>query len=595
MIKNLGKFRQWTGERLGAAKATLHTEDFQRLEQDTERKRTGFEKVQQATELFYGQLSKKKPSPEDPKAKVSPASAVGTCWISHSSVFGDDSLLGSALMSYGQAESRIAMLQEDYLNAVKEDYMETLERGMQEYREYLNLRKKLESRRLDYDAKLSKLQKAKKEKPELEQEMQASKMKYEETEYDLIQKMMYLQDFEYEHFESLRRLLDAQHAYYSSAVELLDGVRSSWSHGAPAAGPRSAGPPVYHTPTPPIASSIPNDSMTFGAGANVDDGSSIGNYGGAVRTPPPPPPTSMNRRLSTRQGSSDSLNLARRVSTRQASTDSNASSLQHPQQRAPRRVPSAASIHSTGSTSTAATNPIGVAAVATATAAARRPPSPPARRKRRALYDFAGESADELTFTAGSMITVLEEVDEGWWLGELDGQRGIFPVNYTENVSPPMPARPNTTMTTPPAVAPTALMEHPEEDEAADSPFHDEYATPTRLASPPAPPVANHYQQAVPVHTKPSISSSSRTPPPAPSQQYHHQPSSVSTPLSISSRSTPASTPQAVRTPAVDYFASHTQPEGASNAPPCQECGCVDFSPNVFKKGQCKMCFHAHT
>lgn len=99
-------------------------------------------------------------------------------------------------MSYGQAESRIAMLQEDYLNAVKEDYMDTLERGMQEYREYLNLRKKLESRRLDYDAKLSKLQKAKKEKPELEQEMQASKMKYEETEYDLIQKMMYLQDFE---------------------------------------------------------------------------------------------------------------------------------------------------------------------------------------------------------------------------------------------------------------------------------------------------------------------------------------------------------------------------------------------------------------
>lgn len=374
-------------------------------------------------------------------------------------------------------------------------------------------------------------------------------------------------------------------------MELLDGVRSSWSHGAPPAGPRSAGPPVYHTATPPAASSIPNDSMSFAATPSVDDG----NYGGAVRTPPPPPPTSINRRLSTRQGSSDSLSLARRVSTRQASTDSNASSHLQQQQRVPRRVPSAASIQSTGSTSTAATNPAGVAPPA-----ARRPPSPPARRKRRALYDFAGETTDELTFTAGSVITVLEEVDEGWWLGELDGQRGIFPVNYTESVSPPMPARPNTT-TAPPTVAPTALVEHPEEDEAADSPFHDEYATPARLASPPAPTAAasstaSHYQHAIPVHTKPSFSSSSRTPPPAPSsQQYQHQPSSVSTPLSISSRSTPASTPQAVRTPAVDYFASQTQQEDASHAPPCQECGCIDFSPNVFKKGQCKMCFHAHT
>lgn len=74
--------------------------------------------------------------------------------------------------------------------------MATLEVGLHEYKEYQSLRKKLESRRLDYDAKMGRLQKAKKEKPEWEQEMQASKLKYEETEYDLIQKMVYLQDYE---------------------------------------------------------------------------------------------------------------------------------------------------------------------------------------------------------------------------------------------------------------------------------------------------------------------------------------------------------------------------------------------------------------
>lgn len=43
------------------------------------------------------------------------------------------------------------------------------------------MQKKLQSRRLDYDAKLAKVQKAKKEKPEWEEEMQAAKSKYEDT------------------------------------------------------------------------------------------------------------------------------------------------------------------------------------------------------------------------------------------------------------------------------------------------------------------------------------------------------------------------------------------------------------------------------
>jgi chromosome segregation ATPase len=79
---------------------------------------------------------------------------------------------------------------------MKYDYLDKLEEGMNQFKEYQSLRKKLESRRLDYDAKLARLQKSKKEKPELEQEMQAAKMKYEEAEYDVIQKLASLQEFE---------------------------------------------------------------------------------------------------------------------------------------------------------------------------------------------------------------------------------------------------------------------------------------------------------------------------------------------------------------------------------------------------------------
>lgn len=56
-------------------------------------------------------------------------------------------------------------------------------------KEYQTLQKKLQSRRQDYDAKLAKVQKAKKEKPEWEEEMQAAKAKYEETRENVLNLM----------------------------------------------------------------------------------------------------------------------------------------------------------------------------------------------------------------------------------------------------------------------------------------------------------------------------------------------------------------------------------------------------------------------
>lgn len=105
-------------------------------------------------------------------------------------------MLGIALINLGQTETRIAALQEALAQDIHTGYLTTLENGLAEYKEYDSLRKKLASRRLDYDSKLNRLNKAKKEKPELEQEMQASRIKYEDTEHDLIQKMAYIQEFE---------------------------------------------------------------------------------------------------------------------------------------------------------------------------------------------------------------------------------------------------------------------------------------------------------------------------------------------------------------------------------------------------------------
>jgi hypothetical protein len=90
-------------------------------------------------------------------------------------------------------EQDLGKLQLDLSKKVGDGYMKTLSDGLEEYKDYDHLKRKLDSRRLDYDAKLNRLGKAKKEKPELEQEVQAAKLKYEETEHLLFERMAHIQ------------------------------------------------------------------------------------------------------------------------------------------------------------------------------------------------------------------------------------------------------------------------------------------------------------------------------------------------------------------------------------------------------------------
>lgn len=65
------------------------------------------------------------------------------------------------------------------------------------------------------------------------------------------------------------------------------------------------------------------------------------------------------------------------------------------------------------------------------TARILKPPSLQDKKIVRALYDFSG-STDELSFKAGDEIMVVNEVLDGWWMGELDNRKGLFPTAYTE-------------------------------------------------------------------------------------------------------------------------------------------------------------------
>ena len=58
-----------------------------------------------------------------------------------------------------------------------------------------------------------------------------------------------------------------------------------------------------------------------------------------------------------------------------------------------------------------------------------------AQVKQRLIDGFVTVSADsdEISFDPGDLITEIDQVDDGWWIGTApDGSRGLFPANYVE-------------------------------------------------------------------------------------------------------------------------------------------------------------------
>lgn len=135
--------------------------------------------------------------------------------------------------------------------------------------------------------------------------------------------------------------------------------------------------------------------------------------------------------------------------------------------------------------------------------------------KVKAIYEYASEHDDDLKFSIGQIITVTEEEDDDWYVGEyVDDagakQEGIFPRNFVEKYEPTAPPRPTRTRTKKDA-----------EHAPAPAGSSEEPATPT-LASPtePAPKVED--ESAFPREAKAAVSrprgGAPSAPPPKPAE-----------------------------------------------------------------------------
>ena len=84
------------------------------------------------------------------------------------------------------------------------------------------------------------------------------------------------------------------------------------------------------------------------------------------------------------------------------------------------------------------------------------PPAPPGAKiqQARALWGYNEDRSDpnDLTFSAGDIIDIVEETNADWWRGRFNGKEGLVPSNYMEKIAAPalsMPApAPVTTVTT---------------------------------------------------------------------------------------------------------------------------------------------------
>lgn len=139
--KNLGKFKQWTSEKIGSAEKTDTSDDFKQLEVETEQRRDSLEKLESTLDIYLKALSKRKPTADD-KGKTMPVEALGTCMVSQACLLGEEMPYGRALLKAGQAHEKIATIQGDFVNNARVGYYANLDRSLTDMKDFANLRKK---------------------------------------------------------------------------------------------------------------------------------------------------------------------------------------------------------------------------------------------------------------------------------------------------------------------------------------------------------------------------------------------------------------------------------------------------------------------
>ncbi|KAI0351220.1 BAR-domain-containing protein [Trametes cingulata] len=261
--KQLGKLRQLVGEVILTRDKTIQSDEFRELEHDIELRRQGLWRLDVASDDYRHYLMKKKFSEAvENSDKLLAVDALGVVMIKHGEEFGEDSAYGQSLVSFGRAHCNVASLQESFAMTFEESYLSAIRQSEDEIKEYQVQRKKLESRRLSYDAAAAKLEKLKsakkdkeKEREEAEEEYENAKARYEETLEDVRARMWAIQENEVVQLRELTSFLDLEISFVRSYLDELQKVKDHWIDEETL---RKLGAPKARPPPRPTSSSRAN-------------------------------------------------------------------------------------------------------------------------------------------------------------------------------------------------------------------------------------------------------------------------------------------------------------------------------------------------
>ncbi|EGO02912.1 hypothetical protein SERLA73DRAFT_165839 [Serpula lacrymans var. lacrymans S7.3] len=477
--------KQWAGEKIYSRDKTVIADEFKELEQDIDLRKEGLLRMQTVSEVYHRALSKKKESAAAHETeKLMPIDALGIVMITHGEEFGEDSEYGTSLVKMGRAHCKVATLQEAYALTFNDTFISSCQKFGDDIKDYEHQRKKLESRRLSYDAAITKAEKLKsskkeKDKKEAEEELQRCRLRYEETSEDVRVRMHAIQENEIQQLRELTTFLDLELNFAKQYYEVLKDVKQTWCNESTLSkfeSSRSTGPlHVFSRSMDDTKfNSVRSKRSTKTTRSNAVDSSeeSEGELTGKPPlrrksdsgSKPPSRPTSRASRLRSDSAATVDAGKTDRSTKRKSVTGWASSAVSTISGRGKKenfsalpndeddvkdisdisRPPSSRSF--TKKSPIIKSKDLGNESSPRIPIRILKPPSRQDKKIVRALYDFTG-SSDELSFKAGDEIMVINEVLEDWWLGELDdGRRGLFPTPYTEistsrATRPPLPHR----------------------------------------------------------------------------------------------------------------------------------------------------------
>ncbi|KAM0255708.1 hypothetical protein ACHAQJ_005462 [Trichoderma viride] len=227
--RKIDRAMQWAGEKMGAEAKATHTDEFRELEAEMDIRHEGMEHLLKSMNIYTRWLSRHCDALED-RSRSIPLAHLGKTMTAHAAEL-PDTEYSRRLASMGNANEQLAELQTTYLDCANATWLQHIERNLAMMKEYQAARKKLESRRLAYDATMGKIQKAKKDDVRLEEELRVNKTKFDDSTEDVYQRMQDIREAEQDTIGSLTSFLDAELEYHERAANELRRIRKSWAAG----------------------------------------------------------------------------------------------------------------------------------------------------------------------------------------------------------------------------------------------------------------------------------------------------------------------------------------------------------------------------